>query len=214
MIERRVRALSRAGINTHRDALRCVVDDNKPIALRRRVASVLGVIGNGSAAGALTQVIERSSDRTLVWECAKSLVYCGRYERKSLLKVLRTTPREDGRAAAAWVLGTFRDFRAVDALMKMAEDADEEPRVRGHAIEALGRIGARRMVPRLINPLRDASEHVRFWTAYALGEIGDARAIKPLRNVARRDLAEVEGWWPVGVEARAAIENIVAFNEA
>lgn len=212
MMRRKVRALARAGIETQRDALRCIADDTAAIRLRRRVASVLGVIGNRSAADALTDVIERSRDRVLVWECAKSLVYCGGYDRKLLLNVLRTASFEDARAAAAWVLGNFRDVRAVDALMHTAEDLGEEAHVRAHAVEALGGIGARRIVPRLIRLLHDESEDVRFWTAYALGEIGDARAIKPLRDVARHDFAEVHGWWPVGVEARAAIENIVAFS--
>ena len=72
----------------------------------------------------------------------------------------------------------------------MAEDPiplirDPSPAVRGAAIEALGKLGNRDCVPLLISRLKaDPFVEVKKMAAYALGLIGDARALGPLCTIA------------------------------
>jgi len=56
-------------------------------------------------------------------------------------------------------------------------DRNEDPRVRGLAAEALTEAGERRAVPSLIAVLGDPSVEVRFWAAFALGELGNPAAL-------------------------------------
>src|SRR5919109_3825137 len=53
-----------------------------------------------------------------------------------------------------------------------------------HAAEALGLLGARAAVSDLIASLTSASADVRSSSAYALGQIGDRRALPHLRRLA------------------------------
>jgi len=87
-------------------------------------------------------------------------------------------------------------------------DRNEDPRVRGLAAEALTEAGERRAVPSLIAVLGDPSVEVRFWAAFALGQLGDPAALRALERLAETDDAELPGWRSVKDEAADAIERI------
>ncbi len=112
--------------------------------------------------------------------------------------------------AAAYSLGLLGDHRAVDPLLACLADRSEDPRVRGFAAEALTGPSERRAVPALIAALGDPSVEVRFWAAFALGELGDPAALSALQQLAQTDEATLPGWWSVSDEAAAAIESIRA----
>lgn len=82
--------------------------------------------------------------------------------------------------------------------------------MRGFAAEALTGPGERRAVPGLIAALADSSAEVRFWAAFALGELADPAALSALQQLAQSDEATLPGWWSVSDEAAAAIERIRA----
>jgi HEAT repeat protein len=111
---------------------------------------------------------------------------------------------------AAHSLGLLGDHRAVDPLLARLADTSEDPRVRGFAAEALTGPGDRRAVPGLIAALADPSAEVRFWAAFALGELGDPAALSALRQLAQNDQAALPGWRSNSDEAAAAIESITA----
>jgi HEAT repeat protein len=66
--------------------------------------------------------------------------------------------------------------------------------VRGHAAEALALLQNKEAVPALIRCLEDKAPEVRFWCAYALGELGDRRALHALEQLAATDDTTLPGW--------------------
>ncbi len=76
--------------------------------------------------------------------------------------------------------------------------------------EALANLRDRRAVRPLIAGLKDASTGVRFWSAFALGQLGDTRALPELKRLEAADKAALPGWWKVSKEASDAIELILA----
>ena len=49
---------------------------------------------------------------------------------------------------------------------------------------------------------------MRYWAVFALGQLGDERAVPLLTRIAKEDRATVEGWGSVADEAQAALEEI------
>jgi len=73
----------------------------------------------------------------------------------------------------------------VETLMKKLHS--KHPGARADAVAELGKIKDTRVVPLLIDALKDADSYVRGQTAAALGDIGDKRAVQPLITVLRED---------------------------
>lgn len=92
------------------------------------------------------------------------------------------------RAAAA--LGNI-GAEAAEALMKLLKDPD--PEMRRVAAEQLGRIRPLGAVEPLLGALRDPDGNVRWWSAWALGEIGEP-AEKPLRGLLSAPDPETRRW--------------------
>jgi HEAT repeat protein len=151
------------------------------------------------------------ADATVHWEAAKAL---------SALRDTRVVPplialaqgggASGQRAAAVYALGWLRDSRALAPLVQVLRDSREDAQLRGHAAEALAYIGQRRAVPALITALDDPAPEVRLWSAFALGEMGDRRAVAPLERLAATDVTPVPGWRTVGEEARQALKRLEA----
>ncbi len=55
------------------------------------------------------------------------------------------------------------------------------------AIETLGILGDREIVPDLIKELEDKDPTVRIRTVEALGRLGDKRAIEPIKNARKKE---------------------------
>ena len=140
----------------------------------------------------------------------------GRRVQRQLERLLRSHHSPMVRARAAWTLGFHpQGAQALDALLKTLADRDEDPDVRAHAAEALGhmadRLGERDadVLAALLRSLTDTSAYVRFWSAFALGNLGDPRAIPALERLAERDTQSVPGWWSIRKEALDSIEQIL-----
>ncbi len=154
-----------------------------------------------------------------------------------LIKALNYEDSADVRMNAATALGELRDSRAVDPLITTLKDKDIE--VRRKSATALGQIGDIKAVFPLVALLKYSDKvlrscaieglkkmglpaldllilslekkdySVRSDAAMALGEIGDARAIKPLLKTLRRTDREVVealgklGWKPTNDEDSA-----------
>ncbi|MEO0247749.1 MAG: HEAT repeat domain-containing protein [candidate division WOR-3 bacterium] len=94
-----------------------------------------------------------------------------------LITALKNDP-DIVRAACAEALGKICDVQAVDPLIATFKHYLDSY-VRNTAIKALIEIGTPAVEPP-IAALRDSDKNVRERAAYALGEIGDVRAVKPL----------------------------------
>jgi HEAT repeat protein len=140
----------------------------------------------------------------------------GRRVRQGLERLLASHERADVRAKAAWALGFHpQGPQAAESLLRTLRDLDEEVDVRAHAAEALGhladRLGEheREVLGALLHALRDSSPEVRFWSAFALGNLGDEAAIPALELLAARDEESVPGWWSIRKEANDSIKQIL-----
>jgi hypothetical protein len=127
---------------------------------------------------------------------------------QALLRLLDTGTSVDTRAAAAYVLGFGRFASARTSLEEVLDDLEEEPSVRGHAAEALAYIQARESVDLLLKHLADANPGVTYWCTFALGQIGDIRAVPALERLAERVGEQRYEKYSLRAEALDAIAEI------
>lgn len=112
--------------------------------------------------------------------------------------------------AAAYALGQLGDERAVTPLLRILRDGTLTGDVRGMAAEQLGNLDDERSLKTLTRALADPAPKVRFWAAFALGEMRCADALPMLEQLAVMDHEVVPGWWSVGKAATDAVEKIHA----
>jgi HEAT repeat protein len=200
-------SLRERGVTSTEDLI-AVLNDVSAGENRARAGWLLGRLGSDRAVEHLTAAL-RDPDARLRAEAARSLGTLGDPRAvPDLVETLRKDTDPDARMSAAHALGLVGDDRVVDPLLEKLADRDENPRVRGAVAEALAGPQVRRAVPHLIAALGDASVEVRFWAAFALGELGDPKALGALERLAQTDRSTLPGWRTVGEEATAAIENI------
>lgn len=102
-------------------------------------------------------------------------------------------------------------LNTVKALERALKSKTEHSSVRGQAAESLAH-GHRKQSHRLlIRCLDDTSREVRFWCAYALGEMAEKRAVATL-DLLRPDRRVVKGFHSVAKEADDAIRLIEEEN--
>jgi putative membrane-bound dehydrogenase-like protein len=100
-----------------------------------------------------------------------------------LLAELLDDPDPEIRAQAARLIGDARDVRAGDALRPLL--ADDSPRARFFAAEALGRLAYRPAVPDLVSMLaanNDRDANLRHAASLALSRMGDAAPLVALAS--------------------------------
>jgi HEAT repeat protein len=129
-----------------------------------------------------------------------------------LLAVLRSGLCPFNRGAAAFAMQILRSPRTIRALERTVKDSSEHPRVRGEAAEALAHGHRKQSHSVLLQGLKDRSKDVRFWCAFALGEMAEERAIPSLELIAETDTRVVKGFHSVAKEARDALQNIKSGN--
>ncbi len=131
---------------------------------------------------------------------------------RPLIKMLQRGRRPFNRAAAAFVMQMVRTGRTVSTLEQTVSNIEESVRVRGEAAEALAHNHRRKSHTVLLGNLEDRSKDVRFWCAFALGEMAEQRAIPTLTRVAKTDHRVVRGFHSVSQEATDALKNIEVEN--
>jgi HEAT repeat protein len=167
--------------------------------------------------GELNRAVSRlnAPTQTAAFEAAKFL-----YDKASpdldrhLIRILTEGRRPFNRAAAAYVMQMVTTPRTHAALEQTVSDTAESPRVRGEAAEALAHSHRRKSHDVLLKNLSDKSKDVRFWCAFALGQMADRRAIPALQRLAETDARVVRGFHSVAQEAKDALTNIQVDNKA
>lgn len=155
--------------------------------LRSIIYWFLGRIKNDRSALVLLASFEEEIDENLIWEIAKSLrIAEGIVPIQTLCSIMMHSHDATRRAAAAYVLGGHYDSAAIGCLIQVLSNLQEEEVIRSPAAESLGVVRGKQAVDDLLKALTDASVSVRFWSAYALGELKDPRAIQPLRELAKK----------------------------
>lgn len=130
-----------------------------------------------------------------------------------LIHILKNGRRPFNRAAAAYVMQMVTTKKTIAALERRVADEAESPRVRGEAAEALAHSHRRKSHDVLLKNLNDKSKDVRFWCAFALGQMAERRAVPILSRLADSDRRLVRGFHAVSQEAKDAIRNIEIENK-
>lgn len=132
---------------------------------------------------------------------------------RPLIRMLKQGRRPFNRAAAAYVMQVVTTATTVAALEHAVSDTTESPRVRGEAAEALAHAHRRKSHDVLLKNLADPSRNVRFWCAFALGQMAERRAIPMLSKLASTDRRIIRGFHSVSHEATEALRNIETENK-
>jgi len=185
-------------------------DQKKSIAARTTLCWILGQLGDKRSVGVLLRAFNDKNAK-LTWEAAKSLsLIQSKKAVRPLISALRESRDVEKCAAAVYALGHLRDNRTVQPLVNTLNNKDEQARVRGYAAEALAYLKEGQTVDSLIVALKDPAVEVRFWSAFALGQLGDRKAIVELQRVAATDKDTLPKWGEISKEAADAIERILS----
>ncbi len=165
----------------------------------------------------LAELLKELEDPNIVVKAEAAKAFAGRRKHPAataaLCRLLREGQDIETRYWAAYALCCTADERSTDCLLAALADRNEAPKVRGQAAEALGRIfvfgGQSPAIVPLILALSDSEPEVRFWSAFALGQIRARQALPMLKRLAATDDATVPDWWSVKKEAADAVSTIL-----
>ena len=138
--------------------------------VRLRAADALGKIGDGQAVRPLMNALN-DVDYKVREGAASALVKIGSPAVEPLCAALKGDDHA-GSFGALVALGNIGDVRAVEPLLMVLKDEDQDAWVRLRAAEALGKIGDARAVGPLRAALNDEDEEVRGAAASALETLG------------------------------------------
>src|ERR1051325_402472 len=156
------------------------------------------------------------------FEAAKSLSNLPRLSAKRITGVLDTAKDAHNREAAAYALSWLHRkdrSESLQALLNIFNDTNENPSVRGQALEGLGiqRPTTRHKLWRdvekaVLDGLNSDAVEVRFWACYAAGTLRMKSALTQLQDLAQNDPTICPKWWRVSEEAADAIKWIRGRN--
>lgn len=152
--------------------------DSQDAGLRAAGAEILGKLKEKRALGPLCKALGDKDTNVAVY-AVMGLTGMEEEAVAPVIGVLEKSADYWSRQRAAKVLGSIRDARAVEPLIRAL--GDKEGLVRESAAEALGQIKD----PRAIDPLLKGLPGEKYYPtgmkfAFALGRMGDARAVEPL----------------------------------
>jgi HEAT repeat protein len=146
--------------------------------VRGNVAMALGTVGGPEPTARLIEAMA-DSEPLVRYNVASALGKVGGPEATARLIEAMADSNPIVRLAVAGALGAIGDTAATNILMRALDDK-EDVFLRSAAARAIGEIGDRQCLPRLIELLNDPAACVRVSSAHALAEIGDTRATPAL----------------------------------
>ncbi|HLZ63990.1 MAG TPA: HEAT repeat domain-containing protein [Ktedonosporobacter sp.] len=208
--QQEIASVLQRGVSSHDDLLKVIQDPIASTDIRCTACWIAGRLGDPQAVTALLVAL---GDEQLTIRVQAAISLSELQSKESipcLLSTMLNDPDREVRTAAAYAFGFFddRDERVVQALISVLDNKRESPAVRGQAAEALGNRGERQAMLPLLAALDDTPVEVRFWATFALGQLGDPKALEALEHIAATDQAILSGWGPVSKEAREAIQSI------
>jgi len=153
-----------------------VLKDNDPL-VRNAAVEALGELEDKRATGSLLALVRDKESSVLAIGSLGKIK-----DEKSVEPLILLLQEKDPniRNAAVKALGEIKDKRAVEPLIALLKDKKSDTFV----IEALGTIKDKRAAEYLIQLLNKKNEElVVAWSAWALGEINDPAAAKPLVDI-------------------------------
>ncbi len=173
--------------------------------VRYKIAEILGEMQDKRAFPFLIRTLKDETNSYVREALVESLGKIGEQKAIPFLIPLLSDKDPQIRSEASLALGKMKIVTAVPYLPQNLNS--NNGRVRWAAVRALGAIkDAKAAVLPLISLIDEKKEkesNIRDWTAWALGEIGDTRAIKPLVEALKKDKSP-----DVRQEAELALEEI------
>ncbi len=203
-----IRVIREAKITSFEELLKVVTNEYRNQLIRTSACWVLSRLGDETAIPSLSEALHSIEPNV-----RKSAAYAlGHIKHPDAIPPLATTLAEDSdnevRTAAAYALGYLGNPQALDPLVKILQNPEEPPRLRGMTAEALANIGDSAAVSPLCAALEDESAEVRYWAVFALGRVGDMIILPHLERLAFMDDEVLLGWGSVREEAAKAIRKI------
>ena len=203
-----IEVLSQQKISSIQIAISVLKNPETPPPLQELLCWVLARLNVKKAAKPILRLLEEEKT-DISMTAATALSYL---EIKSILpgltRIARKSPQRMRREAACYALSFMRDKRAAKTLLAIFRNRKETAAVRSQAAEGLGNYRYRAAFRPLVAGLTDRNAAIRFWSIFALGQIGDNRAIPYLQQIAKTDTAKVPGWWSIKKEAKDMIKSI------
>ncbi len=162
--------------------------------MRENAAEALGTSGDARAVVPLLAAAFHDSERSVQTKAGRAIVEIGTPAVIPLILLLKDSEARI-RKFAAERLGEIGDPRAVEALIPLSHDPDEQ--IRYIVITALGKIHPQ-PVMELCDMLQDQSRRTRCEVARVLGEIGSFDAVEALIAALRE-----RDWWVRACVVRA-----------
>jgi hypothetical protein len=214
-VEERVRSLAPLALTSTADIVRVL-----PTLSGDHLYAAIEVCGilELRMAGPILLPFMESPDEGLRWYAQSALSdMASRRTYRPLAKIAVTHADVEVQYQACYTISWTHDEAAAPILLELYYRPDLPPRVRGEAAEGLantlGYSDRRKSIFKqaaapLIQGLRDESAEVRFWSAFALGQMHARQAIPELERVAAEDTGFCPGWWYVREEASDALGHI------
>ena len=196
-----------------RDLVRLLHDADPQV--RWTAARALGRLGHTSALSPLFSALE--GPRPLPVDVVADAVFQIRDCPISLLRQGLKSQAAPTRAVAVELLGRFQALIAADEVMTLLH-RDPSVEVRARAARSLGRMGSPVSVESLVSCLDGGPAAMRAQAIWALGEIGDARALPVLRAVltgTAHHMSELaaDALSVMGLSATAVLEEVAATGD-
>jgi HEAT repeat protein len=190
------RALGEIGSKRAVAPLVAILEDaGEDTSLKEEAMQVLGKIGGQLAVAALVAALE-DDDITLLYKTPVQekasivLTQVGKAAVAALIPVL-SGKNVAARHSAAAILCAIGDEMAVEPLIAILDDLDQDDQLRRKAAEALGRLGGTMPVETLIRAASaDADYAVRCEAVFALGNIGSPEPADVLVRILRDSQSE------------------------
>jgi HEAT repeat protein len=197
-------------INSYEQLLLAINDTSLPAQVREVASWLVSKIGDEDS---LSKLLAASNDenpniRSQAIQALGELKFASPEVLITLNQMISNDNNVEVRKTAAYSLGLLAHENGLDALMDTLGNREEDPTVRGMAAEALINFRDPSIIPLLITSLSDEAPEVRFWSAFALGQLGAVEALPELSRLVTEDHVEVSGWHSVSQEAADAIEAI------
>ena len=204
-------ALGKLGNKKAFEALKVALHDSNSY-IRSAAAIALGELGDKNAVGILCKAI-KDKDASVSSQAAFSLAKISDKSITDFLINLLQHERDYVRFNALSVLGSLKDERSIPSIIKVLED-DKSNWVRSEgAAIALGKMGGQRVVNPLTTALCDQNDSVRFYSALALGWLGNLAALPALQQIYENDTGSIRGGYDsIKDAAYEAIKNIKQAN--
>jgi len=176
---------------------------------RHRAINGIAHIGGGRSMQALLGLLKSDDSHNRFYAACALGEMGARQALSDLLAALKDETGGQVREGAAMGLEALGDARSVPALLDTLQDCSDDD-LAGRIAGALARIAGERALSGLIKILlaRSSTATGRHWAAYALGQIGDLRAMSVLRR-ALKDPEEAVRAGAVAALAEIASEQMV-----